>query len=100
VKANREHHAFPSIGHLPIVDESYKTHQNYLHFPTAAFYSLGQKIKTKATWCKKQRKVELSPFCPETNIRETRLAYHIEVSLAGVGNKDTLVIKWMSPLSD
>jgi hypothetical protein len=97
VEANWEHHAFPTTGHLSKVDESCQNHQHHLHFPTATFHSLGQKMKTKATWCKKQSKVEMSPFCPETDIRETRLAYHIEVSLAGVGDKETLVIQWMSP---
>jgi HSP20 family molecular chaperone IbpA len=41
--------------------------------------------------------MQLSPFCPEADIRGTNLAYHIEIPLAGVKDKENLIIQWMSP---
>lgn len=92
-----KHHMFPVAGHLPRVDQSNQHQPHHIHFPPATIQSFGQKMKTKTLWHRKPKKVERSPFCPEADIRETNLAYHIEVSLAGVGVKESLVIQWMSP---
>lgn len=32
--------------------------------------------------------------CPETNIRETAQAYHIEMALAGVSDEDAVLVQW------
>ena len=37
------------------------------------------------------------PTVRVTVIRETNLAYHIEIAMAGVKDKESLVIQWMSP---
>jgi HSP20 family molecular chaperone IbpA len=34
---------------------------------------------------------------PNTDIRQTRLAYHIEIEVPGTTNKDDLLIQWLSP---
>lgn len=84
-------------GGLPTVDQTHPHHQLHLHYPTVTFHNLGQKMKAKTLWHKKQEQVDSPPFCPEADIRETNLAYHIEVSLAGVKDTESLVIQWMSP---
>lgn len=71
--------------------------QHHFHFPPVTFHNLAQKMKTKAPWHKKQQNAELVPFCPETDIRETNLAYHIEIAMPGIKDKESLVIQWMSP---
>jgi HSP20 family molecular chaperone IbpA len=35
--------------------------------------------------------------CPETDIRETAQAYHIEMALAGVSDKSSISIEWHAP---
>jgi hypothetical protein len=39
----------------------------------------------------------LSSWTPNTDIRETKLAYHIEIEVPGVGDRQSLLIQWMSP---
>ena len=36
-------------------------------------------------------------WSPATDIRETLAAYHIEVEVPGVANKDDILIQWLSP---
>jgi hypothetical protein len=72
-------------------------HQYHFHFPPASFHGLGQQMKAMIHWHKKQENLELSPCCPETDIRETNLAYHIEIAVPGVKDKTSLIIQWMSP---
>jgi HSP20 family molecular chaperone IbpA len=39
----------------------------------------------------------ISSWVPNTDIRQTRLAYHIEIEVPGTTNKDDLLIQWLSP---
>ncbi len=84
----------PAPGHALGLDHH---HQYHFHFPPATFHALAEKMKTKTPRHKKQDTLALLPCCPETDIRETNLAYHIEIALAGVKDKESLVIQWMSP---
>jgi hypothetical protein len=36
-------------------------------------------------------------WTPNTDIRETKLAYHIEIEVPGVTDRKNLLIQWMSP---
>jgi len=36
-------------------------------------------------------------WSPATDIRETMAAYHIEVEVSGIANKDDIMIQWLSP---
>ena len=72
-------------------------YQHHFHFPPVSLHSLAQKWKTIAPGHKKQQGVEVTQCCPETDIRETVYAYHIEIALPGVHDKERLVIQWMSP---
>jgi hypothetical protein len=93
-----EAHAFPSsLNPLKLDHHHHNHHQYHFHFPPATVHGLAQKWKVKHPWHKKQENLELSLCCPETDIRETNLAYHIEIDLAGVKDKESLVIQWMSP---
>lgn len=88
----------PHILPLPKVSSKIEHHHQYhFHFPPVSFHNLAQKMRTRVPWHKKPEDFVLSPCCPETDIRETNLAYHIEIALAGVKDKESLVIQWMSP---
>jgi HSP20 family molecular chaperone IbpA len=89
-----EPHTLPPHKHL---SKLHPHQQHHFHFPPVTFHNLAQKMKTKAPWHKKQQNTELAPLCPETDIRETNLAYHIEIAVPGVKDKESLVIQWMSP---
>jgi HSP20 family molecular chaperone IbpA len=39
----------------------------------------------------------VSSWSPRTDIRQTRLAYHIEIEVPGTTNKEELAIEWLSP---
>lgn len=39
----------------------------------------------------------VSPWVPNTDIRQTKLAYHIEIEVPGTTDKDNLLIQWLSP---
>ena len=39
----------------------------------------------------------ISSWCPNTDIRQTKLAYHIEIEVPGTTDKETLFIQWLSP---
>lgn len=39
----------------------------------------------------------VSPWVPNTDIRQTKLAYHIEIEVPGTTDKDALLIQWLSP---
>jgi len=36
-------------------------------------------------------------WTPDSDLRETKIAYHIEMELAGVSDKTSILIQWMSP---
>ena len=42
-------------------------------------------------------KSDLSPWKPASDIRETKLAYHIEIEVPGVSDKKAIQITWLSP---
>jgi HSP20 family molecular chaperone IbpA len=77
--------------------QNHQNRQSHFHIPPATIHILGQKMKTKGPRHQRQQKMGLSPPYPETDIRETNLAYHIEIALAGVKVKESLVIQWVSP---
>jgi HSP20 family molecular chaperone IbpA len=39
----------------------------------------------------------VSSWSPRTDIRQTKLAYHIEIEVPGTTDKETLLIQWLSP---
>jgi HSP20 family molecular chaperone IbpA len=39
----------------------------------------------------------ISSWSPNTDIRQTKLAYHIEIEVPGTTDKETLLIQWLSP---
>jgi hypothetical protein len=92
-KAGEPHTIPPSRIPVKIEDQ----HQYHFHFPPVTLHGLAQKMKVKPHWYRKHAHLDLSPCCPETDIRETNLAYHIEIAMAGVKDKESLIIQWMSP---
>lgn len=77
-------------------DSSLGIQLKHFRFPSISMHNLKQKMKQQMKRSKKFRK-EIYIFNPDTDIRETKLAYHIEMALAGLEDKDRLVIQWMSP---
>ena len=70
-------------------------HDTHFHFPHVSMHSLRQKFeqsfRKRATLDQ-----DVGIFNPSTDIRETKYAFHIEISLPGLSSTDQLIIQWMS----
>jgi len=85
-----EPHTVP-IAYLKPSTLSAKTPQPETHHK-----NLVHSVHTHLPW--HQRSHGAPPaVCPETDIRETALAYHIETALAGVSDKSSISIEWHAP---
>jgi hypothetical protein len=68
----------------------------YTPHPETHHQSLVHSVHTHLPW--HQRSHGAPPaVCPETDIRETAQAYHIEMALAGVSDKSSISIEWHAP---
>jgi len=46
---------------------------------------------------KRQSNGDIASWTPDSDVRETKLAYHIDLELPGVIDKKDILIQWMSP---
>ena len=73
-------------------------HMHHFHFPPVGLQSMARKLsyhqdKSSNTGGEPR----LPSWAPNTDIRETKLAYHIEIEVPGVTDRQNLLIQWMSP---
>lgn len=81
---------------LPDAKPSQEAHASHFHFPPVSIHNLKHKMEAHSHWPRKHQHPPPA-FCPETDIRETKLAYHIEIDVAGSSDKERFIIQWMSP---
>lgn len=70
-------------------------HPHHFHFPAVSVHHLKSKIEHVGHLA--QSPTPVVPIIPNTDIRETRQAYHIEIEVPCVTDKNACVIKWPSP---
>jgi HSP20 family molecular chaperone IbpA len=71
---------------------------HHFHFPPVGLQSMTRKFsyhRHKSSHTGGEPR--LSSWTPNTDIRETKLAYHIEIEVPGVMDRQNLLIQWMSP---
>jgi hypothetical protein len=73
-------------------------HLHHFHFPPGKITSFAQKLKEQALKLQHVAGGEscVSSWSPDTDIRQTKLAYHIEIEVPGTTDKESLLIQWMS----
>lgn len=84
-------------------------HTHHFHFPPksllAATASFNEHLKSQGRKLSHIADGERGPagrgsvssLSPPTDIRQTKLAYHIEIEVPGTTDKDALLIQWLSP---
>jgi HSP20 family molecular chaperone IbpA len=101
----------PAAGAQPTSSHPQQTHlhMHHFHFPpkglrdaTASFNkhlkSQGRKLSHIADGGRGAAgRGSVSSWSPNTDIRQTRLAYHIEIEVPGTTDKEALLIQWLSP---
>jgi len=75
---------------------------HHFHFPPFGIHNMALKMRSQrghnnTSTSKSGVNQKLSSWSPATDIRETKLGYHIEIETPGVSNKESLIIQWMSP---
>lgn len=84
-------------------------HTHHFHFPPTGLLAArdgfaqhvragGRKLSHAADGERgHSRHGSFSSWSPRTDIRQTKLAYHIEIEVPGTTDKETLLIQWLSP---
>lgn len=67
-----------------------------VHAPDVQPRKLAHSVHTHLPWHQNAHGVPPA-ICPETDIRETKQAYHIEMALAGVSDSSSVSIEWHAP---
>jgi HSP20 family molecular chaperone IbpA len=71
---------------------------HHFHFPPVGLQSMARKFSYHRDKCSHTGgEPRLSSWTPNTDIRETKLVYHIEIEVPGVMDRQSLLIQWMSP---
>jgi len=70
-------------------------HHHHFHYPSGVYHTLGN----LAGGAKDQTvtKGDFFSWTPDSDIRETQIAYHIEIEVPGVSDKKAIQIVWLSP---
>jgi HSP20 family molecular chaperone IbpA len=96
------HHSPPSAHHMQM-------HSHHFHFPptslldaSASFSKKLRAVGQKLSHCADGERGAAgrgrgSSWSPDTDIRQTKYAYHIEIEVPGTTDKETLLIQWLSP---
>jgi hypothetical protein len=74
-----------------------EVHHHHHHHLYPNSYPLHLGILAGAFKHKPHANGDIGSWTPDSDIRETKLAYHIEMELAGVSDKKDILIQWMSP---
>ena len=67
------------------------------HFPYPSGYAHHLSKLSAAFKHKKHASEDVVSWTPDSDIRETKLGYHIEMELPGVSDKKDILIQWMLP---
>jgi HSP20 family molecular chaperone IbpA len=70
---------------------------HHFHFPPVSLQSMTRRFSHHRDKSSHTSEPRLPPWAPNTDIRETKLAYHIEIEVPGVMDRQNLLIQWMSP---
>ena len=70
-------------------------HPHHFHFPAVSFHDLKSKIGHVSHLA--QPPAPAAPIVPNADIRETKQAYHIEIEVPCVTDKNACVVHWLSP---
>ena len=68
---------------------------HHFYYPSGYLHGLGNLAEVFKH--KKHANGDIVSWTPDSDVRETKLAYHIEMELAGVSDKKNILIQWMSP---
>lgn len=69
-------------------------HHHHFHYPSGVFHTLGN-LAEPFTY--KGHDGGLASWTPDSDVRETKTAYHIEIEVPGVSDKKAVHIAWLSP---
>lgn len=67
-------------------------HHHHFHYPSGVYHALG----SLSAGLQHKKHSALS-WAPNADIRETKLAYHIEMEVPGVADKKSIKMAWLSP---
>jgi len=67
-------------------------HQHHFHYPGGVYHTLG-----KLSGHKNSSNSNIALWSPSADVRETELAYHIDMEVPGVSEKKAIKIAWLSP---
>jgi len=71
---------------------------HHFHFPPVGLQSMTRKFShQRDKSIHSGGEPRFPSWTPNTDIRETKLAYHIEIEVPGVTDRKNLLIQWMSP---
>ena len=73
-------------------------HHHHFHYPGGVYHTLGN-FAAEAFQHKKHTNAngDLVSWTPDSDVCETKIAYHIEMEVAGVSDKKAIKIAWLSP---
>ena len=105
-----ERHARDSVL-APVLHHSFGNYERHVHnnvpspvlhhahhlinYPGGTYHTLGN--LAQGLTHKKTAIGEFSYWTPDSDVRETKTAYHIEMEVAGVSDKKTIKVVWQSP---
>jgi hypothetical protein len=67
-------------------------HQHHFHYPNDAYHTLD-----KLSSYKNSSNTNIALWSPSADVREIKLAYHVDMEVPGVSEKKAIKMDWLSP---